>query len=95
MRCARPRVRFGPVWTRNAAVLSLALTLGACVQGDFGRIPRTLVSDDMHAWVASDATQEPTSPLPLTSDERLLRDLAYPLIVQPYQRERPDAVVHE
>jgi hypothetical protein len=35
------------------------------------------------------------SPLPLTADERLLRDLAYPLIVQPYERDRIDAVVHE
>jgi hypothetical protein len=69
--------------------------LTACAQGDFGRISPLMKTDDMHAWLAYDATQEPMSPLPLTNDERLLRDLAYPLIVQPYERDRIDAVVHE
>lgn len=88
---ARQRVRCAPL----AAALCLSLALAACAQGDFGRISPLMKSDDMHAWLASDATREPMSPLPLSADERLLRDLAYPLIVQPYERDRIDAVVHE
>src|SRR3954452_9892147 len=91
MTSARQRVRCASL----AAALCLSLALGACAQGDFGRISPLMKHDDMHAWLAYDATQEPMSPLPLTSDERLLRDLAYPLIVQPYERDRIDAVVHE
>jgi hypothetical protein len=75
--------------------MSLSLALAGCAQGDFGRISPLMKHDNMHAWLAYDATQEPMSPLPLTADERLLRDLGYPLIVQPYQRDRIDAVVHE
>jgi hypothetical protein len=92
---ARQRVRFRFSHARHAAAFAVAAALGGCMQGDFGRIPPTLVSDNMHAWVASDATQEPLSSLPLTSDERLLRDFAYPLIAPPYQRERLDAVVFD
>jgi hypothetical protein len=95
MTSARQRVRSTGTQARHAAALTLTFALAGCMQGDFGRIPSTLVTDDMHAWVASDATHEPLSPLPLTSDERLLRDLAYPLIAPPYQRERLDAVVFD
>ena len=91
MTSARQRVRCA----RLAAALCLSLALAACAQGDFGRISPLMKNDDMHVWLAYDATREPMSPLPLTADERLLRDLAYPLIVQPYERDRIDAVVHE
>jgi hypothetical protein len=66
-----------------AAALCLSFILAACAQGDFGRISPLMKTDNMHPWLAYDATHEPMSPLPLTPDERLLRDLAYPLIVQP------------
>jgi hypothetical protein len=76
--------------------LSVAATLTACVQGDFGRIPRTLVRDDMHDWIGPTALAgEPGSNFPLSSDERLLRDLAYPLITPPYEHGRIGAVLHE
>lgn len=80
---------------RLAACACLALALASCAGGDFGRLPRTMQSDDMHNWLAYDATNQRVSSLPLTADEHLLRDLAYQLIAQPYQRERYDAVVHE
>jgi hypothetical protein len=73
----------------------LLLVLGGCV-GDFGRIPRTMVRDDMHDWIGPAALNgEPASNVPLTSDERLLRDLAYPLITQPSEQARIGAVLHE
>jgi hypothetical protein len=87
MTAARPRARF-------FAAVSVALALAGCT-GDFGRLPGTLASDDMHDWLAYRATLEPVAKLPLTADERLLRDLGYQLIAQPYQRDRYDAVVHE
>jgi len=71
------------------------LTLAGCV-GDFGRIPRTMVRDDMHDWIGPTALNgEPASGVPLTSDERLLRDLAYPLITQPSEQGRIGSVLHE
>jgi hypothetical protein len=80
----------------HTAVLCLALIAGGCAQGDFGRISPLMVRDDMHDWVGpASVNDEAASRFPLTSDERLLRDLAYPLIVQPYERDRVDAVVHE
>jgi hypothetical protein len=85
---ARPRARL-------AACLTVALALAGCAGGDFGRLPQSMASDDMHNWLAYRATGQQVSSLPLTADEHLLRDLAYQLIAQPYQRERYDAVVHE
>jgi hypothetical protein len=82
------------VWV--AAVL--ASLLCGCANGDFGRIRPTLVGDDIHAWIGSTAAQGygvPVSDFPLTDDERLLRDLAYPLIEPPYDRQRWYAVLNE
>jgi hypothetical protein len=74
------------------------LLLAGCASGDFGRVRPTFVSDDMHAWVGTEAARmsgEPTSRFPLTDDERLLRDLAYPLIAPAYDRFRWFAVLAE
>jgi hypothetical protein len=66
------------------------------MQGDFGRIPRTLVRDDMHDWIGPTALASDTAAnIPLSSDERLLRDLAYPLITPPYEHARIGAMLHE
>jgi hypothetical protein len=67
-------------------------------EGDFGRIRRSLVFDDIHAWLggaAANAAGEPASAFPLTDDERLLRDLAYPLIEPPYMRQQWYSVAGE
>jgi hypothetical protein len=84
---------------RLVRALALPLLLGACAaNGDFGRLKPGLVDDDIHAWVGRDAAREagvPVSQYPLTDEERLLRDLGYPLIEPPFDRARWYAIVNE
>lgn len=64
---------------------------GCGVNGDFGRMRRSLVHDDLHAWMGSAAAPgavEPQWKHQLTDEERQLRDLAYPLIEPPYDRNQ-------
>jgi hypothetical protein len=81
------------------SVLALHAALSGCaLNGDFGRVRPELVSDDMHAWVGVEAARAhgiPASTYPLTDDERQLRDLAYPLIEPPYERNRWFSVLNE
>jgi hypothetical protein len=68
------------------------------MQGDFGELNRTLVRDDIHDWVGRDDTLgKPIAPssFQLTDDERQLRDLAFPLIEPPYDRQNFDQVGRE
>ena len=79
------------------ASLCLFILIG-CPNGDFGRVRSSLTADDIHSWVGRDAARDagaPISQYPLTDDERLLRDLAYPLIEPPYDRARWYSVVGE
>jgi hypothetical protein len=75
-----------------SAVLTLVLlgaTLGGCSGGDFGRTREDFRNDDMHRWIGSEATSSiglHASQFQLTDNERLLRDLAYPLIEPPHSR---------
>lgn len=83
---------------RGIAWLVVCLPLLGCANGDFGRLHRALVSDDMHAWVAKEAPErqgKPASQFRLTDAERQLRDLAYPLIEPPYDRQRWYSVLAE
>ncbi len=77
----------------------IAGLFGACTaNGDFGRVRPALRSDTMHDWVGRDAVGvlgQPPSVYPLTDDEQLLRDLAYPLIQPPYDRQRWYSVLGE
>jgi hypothetical protein len=81
------------VWQRApflSATFLLNLTLGGCSGGDFGRVNEYVLNDDMHRWIGKEATGSvglPASQFQLTDNERLLRDLAYPLIEPP--RSRP------
>jgi hypothetical protein len=78
-------------------MLTLALLAG-CAEGDFGRIKSSLVTDDIHAWVGTTAAGSvgiPPSLYQLTDDERLLRDLAYPLIEAPFDRHRWYSILGE
>jgi hypothetical protein len=73
-------------------ILALAAALGGCaLNADFDRVRPEIITDDIHAWVGRDAIAasgaKPSS-LPLTDDERLLRDLAYPLVEPVYERNR-------
>jgi hypothetical protein len=79
------------------AMLTPAL-LAACAEGDFGRIKPEYVVDDTHSWLGTEAVYRfggPFSVLPLTDDEKTLRDLAFPLIEPPYDRQRWYSIVNE
>jgi hypothetical protein len=101
-RCWRPR-KFV-----LAAFLTLTgLNLAGCgVNGDFGLVNRDLVRDDIHDWIGRE--EAPGLPISrkdfkftdevtfqLTDDERQLRDLAYPLLEPPYNRQKFHSVVSE
>jgi hypothetical protein len=67
----------------------LSVTLGGCSGGDFGRTRQDFLNDDMHRWIGAEATSSVglhASQFQLTDNERLLRDLAYPLIEPPHSR---------
>ncbi len=96
---AYPQVEGRAGGTRRICALALALLLGACsANGDYGRLKPGLVADDIHAWVGRDAARAayiPVSSYPLTDEERLLRDLGYPLIEPPFDRARWYSIVNE
>ena len=79
-------------------LIGLVALAGCTSIGDFGRIDPELVTDGIHDWVGRDARKQaglPASKNRLTEDERALRDLAFPLIEPPYERQRWDAVIYE
>jgi hypothetical protein len=80
-------------------VIFAALLVSGCSSvGDLGRLQSPLVSDDIHGWVGQEAAAHAGAPVSVnnfTDDERTLRDLAFPLIEPPYDRDRWDAVVYE
>lgn len=86
-------------WRRPLlAFAGLALLAGCGMQSDFGEMNRTLVRDDIHDWVGrDDIAGQAISPssFQLTDDERQLRDLAFPLIEPPYDRQNFDQVGRE
>src|SRR4029077_14973755 len=70
-------------------LLSMGAALGGCSGGDFGRTRNEFRNDDIHRWVGGEATSSiglRASQFQLTDNERLLRDLAYPLIEPPHSR---------
>jgi len=70
-----------------AVVVSAAL--GGCAGGDLGRTRSSALNDDMHRWIGAEAVNsvgKNGSAFQLTDNERLLRDLAYPLIEPPHSR---------
>jgi hypothetical protein len=67
----------------------VAVTAAGCSGGDFGRTRQDFRNDDMHRWIGGEATSSVglrASQYQLTDNERLLRDLAYPLIEPPHSR---------
>src|SRR4029078_834304 len=71
---------------RPLFALATLMLLAGCATGDFGEIYPSLLRDDIHDWVADQATaNRPALPpdFPLPDDEPSLRDLAYPLIEAP------------
>ena len=82
---------------RGASFLSLGILLftSACTNTDFGQVRPSLVRDDIHDWVGPAATGSAPSVFQPTDDERQLRDLAYPLVEPPYDRQRWYSVLSE
>ncbi len=79
--------------------LGAVLLLGGCgTQGDFGEVNPRLVRDDIHDWVGRDDYRGRSiapSNFELTDDERQLRDLAFPLLEPPHERQGVAAVGRE
>lgn len=70
-------------------LLLLGVTLAGCSGGDLGRTRQDFLNDDMHRWIGGEVTSSVglrASQFQLTDNERLLRDLAYPLIEPPHSR---------
>lgn len=98
MRISPPPTTCGPVWRRHFFAFAALALLAGCANGDFGEVKPTLVRDDIHDWVGRDnAAGRPISPsnFELTDDERALRDLAFPLIEPPYDRQKWYSVAGE
>ena len=78
-----------PISWPPLALLLIGVTLGGCSGGDFGRTRQDFLNDDMHRWLGGEVTSSVglrASQFQLTDNERLLRDLAYPLIEPPHSR---------
>ena len=87
-------------WPLRLVALGAFALLAGCgtPNGDFGRVQPYLVRDDIHDWVGPAAAARQgavPSAFELTDDERELRDLAFPLIEPPYDRQRWDNVLRE
>lgn len=99
MRSDGYRSSFARSLTGLAAAFALHTFVSGCaLNGDFDRVRPGLVSDDMHAWVGKEAAASrgiAPSNYPLTDDERMLRDLAFPLIEPPYDHNRWYSVLTE
>ncbi len=96
-----PRSRADSLW-RYVLVLAGTALLAGCASsgsgGDFGEVRSDLVRDNIHDWVGREAAIEhhtAPSTFQFTDDERALRDLAYPLIEPPYDRQKWYSVLGE
>ncbi len=80
-----------------ACGLLLALTaLTGCTEGDFGRLRSSVVTDEIHDWVGTEPTGSiKPSRYQFTDDEHQLRDLGYPLIEAPFDRQRWYSILGE
>jgi hypothetical protein len=85
------------IWRRRVMAFAVLSLLGGCgtTNGDFGEVQPYLVSDGIHDWVGPYATGSVPSKFELTDDERALRDLAYPLVDPPYDRQQWYSVAGE
>jgi hypothetical protein len=83
--------------TSAAFILAFGLLAG-CGEGDLGRIKPYLVTDDIHGWIGAEAVGSiggRPSHYGLTDEERELRDLAYPLLEAPFNRQRWYSILGE
>jgi len=83
---------------RQALVLTGLTCLAGCANYDFGEVHPVLVTDGIHDWLGRDSgapKRVPPSRFEYTDDERALRDLAYPLIEPPFDRQQWYSVAGE
>jgi hypothetical protein len=83
---------------RQALALTAFAFLAGCANYDFGEVHPVLVTDGIHDWIGRDSggpNPVPPSRFEYTDDERALRDLAYPLIEPPYDRQQWYSVAGE
>jgi hypothetical protein len=81
----------GAIWRRHLTVLATMSLLAGCAtgNGDFGEVHPSLVRDNVHDWLGRRASGDwQGSAFEVTDDERALRDLAYPLVEAPYNRQK-------
>jgi hypothetical protein len=97
MRHSLPPLPQALIWRRRVLAFAVVSLLGGCgtPNGDFGEVQPYLVGDSVHDWVGPYATGSVPSKFELTDDERALRDLSYPLIEAPYQRQQWYSVAAE
>jgi uncharacterized protein YukE len=96
MRKSSPPVK-KKIW-RPTLALAIVMLLGGCANYDFGEVHPVLVTDGIHDWIGRDSggpDRVPPSRFEYTDDERALRDLAYPLIEPPYDRQQWYSVAGE
>jgi hypothetical protein len=87
-----------PPLRRFIVIFAALPLLAGCANGDFQEVRPSLVRDDIHDWLGSDAligTNVSPSGFEMTDDERQLRDLAFPLIQPPYDRHQWYSVAGE
>jgi hypothetical protein len=93
MQYAPPPELRAPGWCHRIAAFAALSLLSACgtFNGDFGEVRSTFLRDDMHDWLSKDplaAHNSVVSSFELTDEEHALRDLAFPLIEAPYDRQQ-------
>ena len=91
-----PPPAFKKVWRQTLVLMSVTF-LGGCASSDFGEINPVLVTDGIHDWIGQNSAgpRVPPSRFEYTDDERALRDLAYPLIEPPFDRQQWYSVAGE
>jgi hypothetical protein len=94
----RPPMTRAFIGRRHVFALAAISLLAGCgtPNGDFGEVQPYLVTDGIHDWVGPYASgAKKPSKFDLSDDERQLRDLAYPLIDPPYDRQQWYSVAGE
>ena len=95
MRNSLPPPTQALIWRRRVFAFAVLSLLSGCANRDFGEVRPILVREDIHDWVGSYASANPASDFELTDAERQLRDLGYPLIEAPYDRQQWYSVAGE
>jgi hypothetical protein len=85
------------LWRQSLVLIGFTFLAG-CANHDFGEVHPVLVTDGIHDWIgrnSSGRNRVPPSRFEYTDDERALRDLAYPLIEPPFDRQQWYSVAGE